>query len=121
MWIHEAVKGIAKGIDCGYAQFPNIPANSYADEAIVFGHEFDTVPQVTATLFSSSTAPNMGRVSVAVNNITTTGCTVRVFNSDTASRVPGVSWIATTLGGVARLKTLALQAFHGLTLERGWA
>lgn len=73
---------------------PGTVAVGYTDMNVTFPVAFETVPNVVATLFSSGTATNIGNTTVAVHNITTTGCSIRIFNNRGASFNPLLEWIA---------------------------
>lgn len=78
----------------GYNGGASVPANSYKDFTISFGKTFPANPDVVVGFISESTAGAFGRCSCAVHSLTTTGCKIRMFNSDTVSRAPGFEWIA---------------------------
>ncbi len=78
----------------GHETVGSIATNSYADVTVTFVSSFGVAPNVTACLSTSGTAGNIGDVSVSVFNITTTGCTIRVFNNRGSSLSPAVEWIA---------------------------
>lgn len=70
------------------------PANGYKDFTVTFGHTYTSPPHVVPGFYSTSTAAGLGGLSCAVNSITTTGCTIRVFNNTSSARSPAVEWIA---------------------------
>lgn len=79
----------------GHASLGSIATNNYGDATISFGTgTFTSAPHVVACLSTSGTAGNIGNVSVSVFNITTTGCTVRVFNNRGSALSPAIEWIA---------------------------
>ena len=79
----------------GHASLGSIATNNYGDATISFGTgTFTSAPNVVACLSTSGTAGNIGNVSVSVFNITTTGCTVRVFNNRGSALSPAIEWIA---------------------------
>lgn len=78
----------------GHETYSSIATNSYADKSVSFGKTFASAPNVVACLSTSGTAGNIGNVSVSVFNITTTGCTIRVFNNRGGSLSPAIEWIA---------------------------
>ena len=80
--------------DCGYETVGSISTNSYKDVELSFNKTFAAAPHVVACLSSSGTAGNIGNVCVSVFGITTTGCTIRVFNNRGSSLSPAVEWIA---------------------------
>lgn len=77
-------------------QDTNVPANGYKDVNITFGRTYSSAPTVVVGLASTSTASSFGRVNVVVkaDSVTTTGCTIRLFNDDSSVRSPGFRWIA---------------------------
>lgn len=81
-------------VDGGHESMGSINTNSYADKSITFHQTFASAPNVTACLSTTGTAGNIGNVSVAVNNISKTGCTVRVFNNRGSSLSPAIEWVA---------------------------
>ena len=72
----------------------SVNANSIQDKSIAFTKSFPNAPIVMATIISGSTAANIGRVTVTVNNVSNTGFHLRVYNSDSSKREPGVYWMA---------------------------
>lgn len=77
-----------------WGQSTGTPANSYKDFTVDFDHTYSAAPHVIVGFYSTSTAPTFGGLSCAVNSITTTGCTIRIFNSTSTARSPAVEWIA---------------------------
>ena len=85
-------------------QAGNIPGKSKvstgncADYPVKFPRPFDegTVPTVVVGLVSSSTAARFGVCSCAVldGSVTNEGFTIRFYNGDVSSRIPGFSYIA---------------------------
>ena len=71
-----------------------IAANAYYDSVITFNPSFNSVPVVSAVISSESVAGGMGRMSLAVNSVTSTGFTARLYNGDTAARWPAFTWFA---------------------------
>ncbi len=80
--------------ECGTVTGITASPNSYIDKTVTFNRVFDAPPMVVACLQSGSTGSNVGQISVACNNITRTGFTVRVFNGSSNTRTPYVNWIA---------------------------
>lgn len=80
----------------GYTGTLTVPANSYVDKAITFPVPFTTVPQISLTLVSSSTAGAIGSITPCVkgSSETKTGFVIRVFNAGSSQRAPGVLWEA---------------------------
>lgn len=73
----------------------SVSGGGYTDVSVTFSKAFSAAPVVVVGFSSGSTDGNFGKVSCAVTSATTTGCTLRVFNGDTATRTPGLRWIAT--------------------------
>ena len=55
-----------------------------------------TVPTVIVGFSTDSDNASFGNCSCSVvpNSVTTTGCTIKIFNGDTANRSPKIAWIA---------------------------
>lgn len=86
-----------KSMDSGVisaSTFGSVSAGSYKDYSLSFNKTFTSIPVVTVSFFSDSTAPGFGNCSVSVHSTTTSGCKVRIFNNDSSARNPAVSWIA---------------------------
>lgn len=81
-------------IKSGNANIGQISANSYKDFSVAFGEPFDKQPNVSATLFSSGKAVNIGNVCVSVFGVSSTGFTIRIFNNRSSTINPTVEWIA---------------------------
>lgn len=69
-------------------------ANSINTVNITFGKTFPTIPNVVVGFESNSKEGAFGNCCCSATNITTTGCTIKVFNGDTKPRSPGCNWIA---------------------------
>lgn len=85
---------ISGRIQSGKTAQVTVPGNSYKDISVKFPKAFSKVPIVITCLNSTSTSSDIGNISVAVTGVTTTGCTFRVFNAGSASRMPAVYWLA---------------------------
>ena len=74
----------------------SVAAGGYEDVAITFDQAFSVAPVVVVGLLTSSTAGAFGRccVSVVPGSTTETGFTARIFNGDSSSRSPSLTWIA---------------------------
>jgi len=74
----------------------SVAAGGYEDVAITFDQAYSVAPVVVVGFLTSSTAGAFGRCSVSVvpGSITETGFTARIFNGDSASRTPRLTWIA---------------------------
>ena len=80
-------------IDSGFEQF-STNANSIQDKSVAFTKSFPSTPTIMATIVSGSTSANIGRVTVTVSNASNTGFHLRIYNSDSSKREPGVYWMA---------------------------
>lgn len=69
-------------------------ANSTKTINITFGKTFPAIPNVVVGFDSNSNDGAFGKCCCSVTSITTTGCTIKVFNGDTATRTPVCQWIA---------------------------
>ena len=81
----------------GYTGTFSVAANSYTDKTVTFPSAFTTIPRISLTLVSSSTAGAIGSITPAVkgSSETTSSFVIRTFNAGSASRSPGVIWVAT--------------------------
>ena len=92
--IQERLDDLPKVVG-GHEAYSSIATNAYADKTISFGSgTFSSTPNVVACLSTSGTAGNIGKVSVSVFNVSTTGATIRVFNNRGSALSPAVEWIA---------------------------
>lgn len=71
-----------------------VAANSYMDVSVTFDSQMSGIPIVVCSIFSTSTAGGLGKLTVGVTAYTATGFTCRIFNGDTSARQPYVHWIA---------------------------
>lgn len=75
-----------------------VSTGNCADYPVTFPAPFapDTVPVVVVGFISSSTAARFGTCACAVvdGSVTNEGFTIRFYNGDTSSRIPGFSYIA---------------------------
>ena len=77
-------------------------APGVTDVQVTFGRTFDSVPMVTPSFRTGSTNGLFGQCCVAVvnNSVTTTGCTLRVYNAGSSTFAPYIQWHAEEqLGG----------------------
>lgn len=81
-------------VDSGNASIGSVSSNSYKDVSVTYTATFDEIPNVTATLYSSGTAVNIGSVCVAIASKSKTGCTIRLFNNRSSSINPTIEWTA---------------------------
>lgn len=84
-------------IDAGTTGQITVAANSYTSKDVTFNKTFSSAPLVVCGFATGATAAGFGRCSCSVTGITTAGCTIRVFNSDSSQRGPTVYWIAIKL------------------------
>lgn len=96
---NAVVKGAltAGNIDAGLTSSTvDTAAGTYQDVNIAFHKTFASAPIVVVGFDTTGTQAHFGMCCVAVVNgtITTTGFTARVFNADSLTRKPRVSWIA---------------------------
>lgn len=90
-------------IQSGKTAQVTVPGNSYKDISVKFTKAFSKVPIVIPCLNSTSTSSDIGNITVAVTEVTTTGCTLRVFNAGSSNRAPVIYWLAEiTIGGLLR-------------------
>lgn len=69
-------------------------ANTYSDYSYTFPTAYASAPAMTATMISASTAASMSAVELALNEISATGFSIRLFNNSTTARAPAFYWIA---------------------------
>lgn len=75
-----------------------VSTGNCADYPVTFPKPFDpgTVPVVVVGFISGSTAARFGTCTCAVvdGSVTNEGFTIRFYNGDTSSRIPGFSYIS---------------------------
>ena len=81
-------------IETGTITGSSVSANSYKDYTVTFNKSFASVPIVTASFQSTSTAGAFGNCTLGIVSTSLTGFTVRVFNGDASGRAPNINWIA---------------------------
>lgn len=83
-------------IKTGLTDVVTVEASSYIDISVDFGHTYTSTPRVVATISGTSTSVNYGLLTVMVpsDSITTTGCTIRLFNRHTVLFQPRVIWVS---------------------------
>lgn len=71
-------------------------SSAYKDFDITFSPEFKTLPVVITGFQSASTSSAFGRCTCGVvrGTLTTTGCTIRIYNGASATIIPEVFWLA---------------------------
>ena len=82
------------GIQSGVTEVFRVGANAWVDYPVKFDVPFPVVPTVVVGMYSTSTSPEIGGVTVALMAASEEGFTVRVFNSLSTARLPQVGWIA---------------------------
>ncbi len=82
------------GIQSGVTDVFRVEASEYVDHRVEFDAPFPVVPVVVVGMYSTSTAPQIGSVAVALMAADKDGFTVRVFNDGASARLPQVGWIA---------------------------
>lgn len=82
------------GVQSGETSTISVSSNSYTDVAVVFDNAYSSTPAIMVSFITTSTAGGFGACSVAVNNRSANGFTIRVFNADSTTRQPVVQWIA---------------------------
>lgn len=82
------------GIHSGVTEVFRVEANAWVDYPVKFDVPFPVVPTVVVGMYSTSTAPEIGSVTVALMAADEEGFTARVFNDGALARLPQVGWIA---------------------------
>ena len=72
----------------------SVLSNKYKNQEVTFATPFNTAPLVVAGLGGTLTAYGVGNISVAVNNVTKTGFTARVYNASGSDRNVTIRYIA---------------------------
>lgn len=73
-----------------------VNANSYKDVTVTHNFPNDSY-YITATLYSSGTAVNIGNVCVSIASATENTATIRIFNNRSSAINPGLEWVAVRL------------------------
>lgn len=89
----------ALGFDSGYVSgsyggSDNAPKNAYRDIPITFNFTHTYAPHVVVSFATGSTGVTMGGLSLSAFNVTTTGCTIRIYNNTNDTRNPPLYWVA---------------------------
>ena len=82
------------GIQSGVTDVFRVEASAYEDHSVRFAQPCPVVPTVVVGMYSTSTAPQIGSIAVALMAADEEGFTVRVFNDGASARLPQVGWIA---------------------------
>ena len=90
------------GIQSGVTDVFRVEASAYVDHSVRFAQPFPVVPTVVVGMYSTSTAPQIGSITVALMAADEEGFTVRVFNDGASARLPQVGWIAVGVAQPAR-------------------
>ena len=80
--------------DGGYIAGVTTAAGAVTSVPITFKKPFSGKPLITPVFYSGSAAAGFGKCVLSVINITATGCTINVYNGDSAGRSPGIIWDA---------------------------
>lgn len=71
-----------------------LPAGEITLKHYVFPKQFASKPNVLATLFSNSTNPKYGQLTITVSGITTDGFDIKLYNYSDSLFEPAINWIA---------------------------
>ena len=82
------------GIQSGVTEVFRVEANAWVDYPVKFDVPFPVVPTVVVGMYSTSPAPEIGSITVALMAADEEGFTTRVFNDGALARLPQVGWIA---------------------------
>ena len=104
------------GIQSGVTDVFRVEANAYVDHSVMFDAPFPAVPTVVVGLYSTSTAPQIGSVTVALMAADTDGFTARVFNDGSTTRLPQFGWIAVGFEKPKRPDVTTIAAICGRVL-----
>ena len=85
---------IGPHVQIGYIAGSSVAANSYKDYALTYPVAFASTPTTLVSFSTGSTAGGMGRLQVGTLSESEVGCTIRVWNGDTAARSPSLKWVA---------------------------
>lgn len=73
-----------------------VSANSYKDVTVTHNFPADSY-YITATLYSSGTAVNIGNVCVSIASAGNNTATIRIFNNRSSAINPAIEWVAVRL------------------------
>lgn len=93
----QVVSLIASHIKQGVVTPPSTPAGGVTDISITFTTPMASTPAVLLTFQTTSSAANFGNCNLAALNRSANGFTIRFYNNGTATRSPGIRWLATDL------------------------
>lgn len=82
-----------KFVQTGTITAANVASGSTKSESVTFTPNFDSAPVVIATLNTTQNS-EYGNVSVLVDSITASGCTIRIVNNATQGKNVGATWVA---------------------------
>lgn len=91
--------GGLNNIRVGTTSSISVNASAYVDTSVTFSSAFSHVPFVICSILSESTGAGTGRMVASAINATKTGFTIRLFNGDTSTRAPAVTWLAYAVQG----------------------
>jgi hypothetical protein len=89
----EAAGKVISAQSGSVGQTTGIAANGYHDFDVTFPTEFDSVPNVLLTIYTTSTATTFN-CDIYLRAKSTTGFTARIFNRESVGRAPGFQWLA---------------------------
>lgn len=104
------------GIQSGVTEVFRVEANAWVDYPVKFDVPFPVVPTVVVGMYSTSTAPEIGSVTVALMAADEEGFTARVFNDGSLARLPQVGWIAVGFEMLKRPDVTTIAAICGRVL-----
>lgn len=104
------------GIQSGVTDVFRVEANAYVDHRVEFDVPFPVVPTVVVGMYSTSTAPEIGSITVALMAADEEGFTARVFNDGSSARLPQVGWIAVGFEMLKRPDVTTIAAICGRVL-----
>lgn len=91
----DAAKAVAAQSGTIAPSSTGVAAGDASDlRSVTFPTPYDSAPNVVVGFGTTTSAGGFGRCSVAVNSVSATGFTYRIFNGDTTARNPGICWIA---------------------------
>lgn len=105
------------GIQSGVTDVFRVEASAYVDHRVEFDAPFPVVPTVVVGMYSTSTAPQIGSITVALMAADEEGFTARVFNDGASARLPQVGWIAVGVDKPQRPDVQIIMVLDGGRLD----
>lgn len=105
------------GIQSGVTDVFRVEGSAYVDYSVRFAQPFPVVPTVVVGMYSTSTAPQIGSINVALMAADEEGFTVRVFNDGASARLPQVGWIAVGVDKPQRPDVQIIMVLDGGRLD----